>query len=61
VRRNIGSHQVSLLICAFSGCSTLLKTISGETAGFVVDSESYVNYQGLFRWNVFVVNVADEI
>jgi len=31
-----------------SGCSTLLKTIAGETAGFVVDSESNVNYQGLF-------------
>ncbi|KAF1971594.1 opaque-specific ABC transporter CDR3, partial [Bimuria novae-zelandiae CBS 107.79] len=30
-----------------SGCSTLLKTISGETHGFNVDSDSYLNYQGV--------------
>jgi len=30
-----------------SGCSTLLKTISGETNGFFVDSKSYINYQGI--------------
>lgn len=30
-----------------SGCSTLLKTISGETAGFYVDSNSHINYQGI--------------
>jgi ATP-binding cassette, subfamily G (WHITE), member 2, PDR len=30
-----------------SGCSTLLKTISGETDGFFVDSQSHVNYQGI--------------
>jgi ATP-binding cassette, subfamily G (WHITE), member 2, PDR len=30
-----------------SGCSTLLKTISGETYGYFVDSESYINYQGI--------------
>lgn len=29
-----------------SGCSTLLKTISGETDGFFVDSNSEINYQG---------------
>lgn len=29
-----------------SGCSTLLKTIAGETHGFVVDENSYLNYQG---------------
>jgi len=29
-----------------SGCSTFLKTISGETHGFVVDSTSQINYQG---------------
>lgn len=29
-----------------SGCSTLLKTISGETNGFFVDSKSEINYQG---------------
>ncbi|KAF2178290.1 putative multidrug resistance ABC transporter [Zopfia rhizophila CBS 207.26] len=30
-----------------SGCSTFLKTISGETHGFFVDSNSYINYQGI--------------
>lgn len=30
-----------------SGCSTLLKTISGETAGFHVDPSSKLNYQGI--------------
>ena len=30
-----------------SGCSTFLKTITGETHGFVVDDGSYVNYQGI--------------
>ncbi|KAE8453210.1 hypothetical protein EG329_011277 [Mollisiaceae sp. DMI_Dod_QoI] len=30
-----------------SGCSTLLKTISGETDGFFVDGNSHVNYQGI--------------
>jgi ATP-binding cassette subfamily G (WHITE) protein 2 (PDR) len=29
-----------------SGCSTFLKTITGETHGFVVDSNSHINYQG---------------
>lgn len=29
-----------------SGCSTLLKTISGETAGLEVDSGSYMNFRG---------------
>ena len=29
-----------------SGCSTLLKTIAGETDGFYVDSQSHINYQG---------------
>ncbi|KAL9601178.1 MAG: hypothetical protein Q9219_002678 [cf. Caloplaca sp. 3 TL-2023] len=32
-----------------SGCSTLLKTISGETAGFHVAEDSYINYQGVPR------------
>jgi ATP-binding cassette subfamily G (WHITE) protein 2 (PDR) len=31
-----------------SGCTTLLKTISGETHGFHIDKESYLNYQGEF-------------
>ncbi|KAB2575415.1 ABC transporter [Lasiodiplodia theobromae] len=30
-----------------SGCSTLLKTISGETHGFNIDDSSYINYQGI--------------
>jgi len=30
-----------------SGCSTLLKTIAGETDGFTVDPKSYLNYQGI--------------
>jgi hypothetical protein len=29
-----------------SGCSTFLKTISGEVYGFNVDKDSYLNYQG---------------
>jgi ABC-type multidrug transport system fused ATPase/permease subunit len=29
-----------------SGCSTLLKTISGEIDGFHVSKDSYINYQG---------------
>jgi len=29
-----------------SGCSTLLKTIAGETHGIYVDENSYLNYQG---------------
>ena len=29
-----------------SGCSTLLRTIAGETNGTLVDEISYVNYQG---------------
>ncbi|XTI88346.1 ABC transporter-like protein [Cenococcum geophilum] len=30
-----------------SGCSTLLKTISGETDGFFVAQDSHLNYQGI--------------
>jgi len=30
-----------------SGCTTFLKTISGETHGFWVDKGSYLNYQGM--------------
>ncbi|KAF1984195.1 ABC drug exporter AbcA [Aulographum hederae CBS 113979] len=30
-----------------SGCSTFLKTISGETYGFEIDPNSYINYQGV--------------
>lgn len=30
-----------------SGCSSFLKTVTGETHGFVVDNDSYLNYQGI--------------
>jgi ATP-binding cassette subfamily G (WHITE) protein 2 (PDR) len=30
-----------------SGCSTFLKTITGETHGFYVDQNSHLNYQGV--------------
>lgn len=30
-----------------SGCSTFLKTLAGETHGFNVDQDSYINYQGI--------------
>ena len=30
-----------------SGCSTFLKTIAGETHGFELEKDSYVNYQGV--------------
>ncbi len=35
------------LTCSRSGCSTLLKTIAGETHGFQVSPDSYLNYQGV--------------
>jgi hypothetical protein len=39
----------SELTCApiCRGCSTLLKTICGETHGLFVDDNSYLNYQGI--------------
>jgi ATP-binding cassette, subfamily G (WHITE), member 2, PDR len=30
-----------------AGCSTLLKTISGETHGFHIQDETCINYQGI--------------
>lgn len=30
-----------------SGCSTFLKTLTGETHGYTVDKDSHVNYQGI--------------
>ena len=30
-----------------SGCSTFLKTITGETHGYTVDKDSHINYQGI--------------
>jgi ABC-type multidrug transport system ATPase subunit len=41
------SFHCWLLILGSSGCSTLLKTIAGETFGFSVDPESYLNYRGI--------------
>jgi ABC-type multidrug transport system fused ATPase/permease subunit len=35
-----------------SGCSTFLKTITGETHGFFVDERSHINYQGTFAIEV---------
>jgi ABC-type multidrug transport system fused ATPase/permease subunit len=32
-----------------SGCSTLLKTLAGETAGLSVDRDSRVNFRGAFK------------
>jgi len=31
----------------YSGCSSFLKTISGETDGFHIGKDSYLNYQGI--------------
>lgn len=31
-----------------SGCSTLLKTLAGETSGFKISDDSYMNYRGKF-------------
>ena len=36
-----------------SGCSTFLKSISGDTYGFVVDDSSYLNYQGTRIISIF--------
>ncbi|KAI8826583.1 ABC transporter protein [Fimicolochytrium jonesii] len=30
-----------------SGCSTLLKTLAGETHGYIINSDVYLNYQGI--------------
>ena len=37
---NTGSRETS-------GCSTFLKTVSGETSGFFLDKKSDINYQGI--------------
>ena len=37
-----------------SGCSTFLKTIAGETHGFKVHKDSYMNYQGRLAINCFM-------
>lgn len=40
----IRQHELTV---SRSGCSTLLKTIAGETHGFQVSPDSYLNYQGV--------------
>lgn len=40
-------EQLCVLGPPGSGCSTLLKTIAGETHGFQVSPESFLNYQGI--------------
>ncbi|KAB8214102.1 ABC-2 type transporter-domain-containing protein [Aspergillus novoparasiticus] len=40
-------EQLCVLGPPGSGCSTFLKTISGETHGFQVDPASYINYHGI--------------
>ncbi|KAJ6156403.1 hypothetical protein N7497_005288 [Penicillium chrysogenum] len=40
-------EQLCVLGPPGSGCSTLLKTIAGETHGFEIDPASYMNYQGI--------------
>ena len=40
-------EQLCVLGPPGSGCSTLLKTISGETYGFTVDAASEINYHGI--------------
>lgn len=40
-------EQLCVLGPPGSGCSTLLKTIAGETHGFQVSPNSYINYEGI--------------
>lgn len=40
-------EMLVVLVPPGSGCSSLLKTITGDTRGLTVDSESYLNYQGI--------------
>ncbi|KAF2008613.1 pleiotropic drug resistance protein, ABC superfamily [Aaosphaeria arxii CBS 175.79] len=40
-------EQLCVLGPPGSGCSTLLKTIAGDTYGFTVESQSLLNYQGI--------------
>lgn len=43
----VGSGEMLLVLGRpGSGCSTLLKTLSGQTHGFHVNGESRINYQG---------------
>ncbi|KAF2746451.1 multidrug resistance protein CDR1 [Sporormia fimetaria CBS 119925] len=40
-------EQLCVLGPPGSGCSTLLKSIAGDTFGFTVDPKSYLNYEGI--------------
>ena len=44
-----------------SGCSTFLKTISGETNGIYVNENSYFNYQGLSAKEMHTAHRGDAI
>ncbi|KUJ24542.1 uncharacterized protein LY89DRAFT_776636 [Mollisia scopiformis] len=44
-----------------SGCSTFLKTISGETDGIFVDENSYFNYQGISTKEMHTAHRGDAI
>ncbi|KAF2018873.1 ABC multidrug transporter [Aaosphaeria arxii CBS 175.79] len=45
-------EQLCVLGPPGSGCSTLLKTIAGETHGFKVSPDSYLNYHGITPENM---------
>lgn len=42
-----------------SGCSTFLKTLAGETLGFQVGEESYLNYRGMLLCYLHIIFVLD--
>lgn len=44
-----------------SGCSTLLKTIAGETNGLYVDDDSYLNYHGLTATEIHTAHRGEAI
>ncbi|KAK4231890.1 ATP-binding cassette transporter [Podospora fimiseda] len=44
-----------------SGCSTLLKTLAGNTDGFIVDENSYINYQGISPKEMHSAHLGDAI
>lgn len=43
-----------------SGCSTFLKSISGDTYGFVVDDSTYLNYQGTWTVSIFTFSFQND-
>lgn len=44
-----------------AGCSTLLKSIAGETGGINIDEQSYFNYQGLTAQELHTAHRGDAI